>query len=136
MEGLGRNFNVVPIADAKPFSVKDCSAVTFVCTGADTYTITVSDAFGGTYATPGNIIDHYYHSTATDGTAAWTRETQAAANAVTGAAGTTVIEVPVKALPDGDVYIQCASTSTGLVTAILHDLNVQRTPANLAKVGA
>ena len=56
MEGLGRVFNVVPIAAGKAVSLKAAAGVTFICTGNDTFTITVSDTFGGSYATPGNII--------------------------------------------------------------------------------
>ena len=49
MEGLGRVLNVVPIASAKAISMKQCSGVTFVCTGADTFSLTIATTFGGTY---------------------------------------------------------------------------------------
>lgn len=137
MEALGRLINVAPIVDGAALSLKYSEAVTFVCTGADTYTITVADTFAGSYATPGSIITQYYQSTATNGTAAWTKVTQAASNAVVQAgAYTTVIHVPATSLPDGKVYIKCTSTSSGLVMAVTHDLHVQRTPANLPILGA
>jgi hypothetical protein len=137
MEALGRVFNVVPIADAVAVNLRDCSAVTFVCTGADTFTLTVADSFAGSYATPGNILTHYYQAAATNGTAAWTKETQSASNAVIQASAyTTVIEVNCTSLPDAKDYIKCTSSAGGLVSAVTHDLVVQRTPANLAILSA
>lgn len=137
MEGLGRAFNTVPIASGVAISLKGAAGVTFVCTGADTFTITTSATFGGSYTDPGNIIDHYYQAAATDGTAAWTRQTQSADNAVTQASAyTTVIEVSANSLPDGHAYIKCTRGSAGLVHAITHDLVVKRDPANLAKLSA
>lgn len=137
MEGLGRVFNVVPIAAGRAVSLKDATAVTFVCTGADTFTITSSDSFGGTYASPGNIVDHYYQQAGTNGAAAWTKQTQTASNAVTQAgAYTTVITVNAASLPDGDTHVKCSAGSTGLVHAITHDLTVQRAPANLPALSA
>lgn len=137
MEALGRTMNVVPIAAGVGLSMKECSAITFVCTGADTFTLTAASSYGGSYATPGNVIDHYYQSTATNGTAAWTKQTQATSNAVTQAgAYTTVITVTGAKLPDPKCYVKLTASGAGLVTAILHDLTVQRTPANLAIVAA
>lgn len=132
MEGLGKAFNVVPIAAGVAVSMKQCSAITFVCTGADTFTLTAASTFGGSYATPGNVIDHYYQAAATNGTAAFTKITQAASNAVTQASAyTTVITVRGTSLPDPKCYVKLTASGAGLVAAILHDLTVQRTPANL-----
>lgn len=137
MEGLGRVFNVIPIASGKAFKMRGASAVTFVCTGADTFTVTAASSFAGTYASPGNIISHYYQATATDGTAAWTKQTQAASNAVVQAgSNTTVFSVFTSQLADPDDYVKCTASATGLVHAILHDLVVQRGPANLEILGA
>jgi len=136
MEGLGRVFNVVPIAAGAAVSLKDAAGVTFVCTGADTFTVTASATFGGTYASPGNIITDYYRSTATNGTAAWTDQTQAASNAVVSASGTVAFYVAANDLPAGDRYVKASAGASGLVTAIVHDLEVQRDPAKLATLGA
>lgn len=138
MEALGRLINVAPIVGTgNAINLKYGEAVTFVCTGADTFTLTVADSFAGSYATPGNIITSYYQNTSTNGTAAWTKQTQAASNAVVqGGAYTTVIHVPATALPDGKTHIKCTRSSAGLVMAIVHDLHVQRTPANLPILGA
>ena len=135
-QGLGKEFNVIPIAAGKALSMKECSAVTFVCTGNDTFTITAASSFAGSYATPGNIITITYNSTATDGTAAWTKTTQAASNAVVSASGTVVFTVYGADLPDPKNYVKVSVGSSGLVTAITHDLTVKRAPANLAKLGA
>lgn len=145
LEGLGRLFNVAPsvggasASGSAALSMRDADAITFVCTGADTYTITTSDSFSGTYADPGDIIDHFYKNTKADGTVAWTLETQAASNAVTQstANAVTVITVLGPSLPDGDKYVKCTVTgTTGKVVAIVHDLDVMRKPANLAVLSA
>jgi hypothetical protein len=39
-------------------------------------------------------------------------------------------------LSDGFTHLNLASTSTGTVVALTHDLNVQRDPANLPAVSA
>lgn len=136
MEALGRLINVTPIAAGVAISMRDASGLTFICTGNDTFTLTVASTFGGSYATPGNIIDHVYTNTATNGTALWVKTAQAASNAVVIASGSVAICVNANALPDTKVYVKCSAGGSGLVTAILHDLEYQRTPANLAKMSA
>jgi spore maturation protein SpmB len=136
MEGLGRSFNTIPIAAGAGFSLKQATGVTFVCTGNDTFTLTVASTFAGSYATPGNIITRIYTNTATNGTAAWVKATQAASNAVTIASGTVAFEVYGIQLADPKAYVKVSVGSSGLVTAILHDLTYQRGPANLAILGA
>ncbi len=136
MEGLGRSFNVVPIAAGVAISMKGCTGVTFICTGNDTFTITCSDSFAGSYATPGNILTRKVTCSATNGTAAWAETTQAASNAVVISSGTTAIHVPANALPDDKVYVKCSVGASGLVQAITHDLVSQRKPANLPALSA
>lgn len=137
MEGLGRLFNVVPIASGVAIGLTGNSGVTFVCTGADTFTLTTSATFGGSYVSTGSIITRYYQAAATNGTAAWTLQTQAAAdNVVQASAYTTVIEVFGSQLAAGKVYVKCTRSSAGLVAAVVHDLTVGRGPANLAILSA
>lgn len=136
MEGLGRHFNVVPIAAGVGISMKGCAGITFICTGNDTFTLTVADSLAGSYATPGNILTRKVTNSATNGTAAWAETTQSAANAVTIASGTTAIHVPASALPDDKTHIKCSAGAAGLVTAITHDLVTQRKPANLPALSA
>lgn len=136
MEGLGRLFNVAPIAAGAALSLRDAAGVTFICTGNDTFTLTVSDSFGGSYATPGNIITHKITNTATNGTAAWATASQSAANAVTISSGTVAFYVSGDMLPDGKSYVKVSAGGSGLVTAVLHDLTAGRKADNLAIVGA
>lgn len=138
MEALGRLNDVVPIASGAAIKFRGASAVQVVCTGADTFTITVSSSFGGSYASPGNIISHYYQRADTNGTHAWTRQTQAASNAVVqGNAGyTTVFEVLTSMLGDPNDYIKVTASGSGLVTLVPHDLVTQRKPANLEVLGS
>ncbi|GHH30241.1 hypothetical protein [Streptomyces rubradiris] len=136
MEALGRLFNIVPTADAVEVSLTGASAVTFVCVGADTYTIQQAKDAAGTGATNLPVIDHYYANGNVDGAGTWTRTAVSPVGAaVTIALGCAVIHVPVAALDDGFDYIRCSSTAGGLVTAIVHDLTVQRAPDLLPALG-
>src|SRR5260370_37221879 len=69
MEGLGRIYNVVPIAAGVGISLKHCSGITFVCTNSAinaVFTVTVAPTFAGTYVAPtssGGVISHHYQST-------------------------------------------------------------------------
>lgn len=136
MEGLGRVFNVVPIAAGVEINMREVSAVTFVCTGNDTFTITNAPSFGGAYTSPGNIITNKYTNTSTAGAAKWVRATQAASNAVTIASGTVVFTVNGSSLADLQTYVKCSVGAGGLVVAILHDLTSKRGPANLPAIAA
>ncbi|WP_159056566.1 hypothetical protein [Streptomyces yokosukanensis] len=136
MYGLGRVFNVIPIAAGNAFKMRGASAVTFVCTGNDTFTVTASSSFGGSYSSPGNIVTRKQTCTATNGTAAWVEATQAASNAVTSASGTVVFSVLTSQLADPNDYVKVSVGGSGLVTAILHDLVVARKPANLEVLGS
>lgn len=137
MEGLGRAFNCVPIAAGAGLSMKAASAVTFICTGNDTFTVTIANSFGGSYSQPTgfNPITRKYTNTSTNGTAAWVKATQAASNAVTISSGAVAFSVFGTQLPDPKCYIKVSVGASGLVTAIFHDLTQQRTPANLVIPG-
>jgi hypothetical protein len=137
MEGLGRLVDVIPIAAGQAFKFRGASAVLFVCTGADTFTLTASGTYGGSYASPGNVISHYYQRADTNGTHAWTRQTQAASNAVVQASAyTTAFEILTSMITDPNAYLKVSVGGAGLVTAVLHDLTVQRKPANLEVLGS
>jgi len=133
MEGLGRLFNVVPIAAGKKISMKDCQGITFVCTGDDTFTLNNGATYNGATTTLATITD-YYTSTATDGSAAWVFATQAAADNVAIASGSVAFYVDSGDLAASDEYVEVTVGGSGLVMAILHDLLVQRAPANLRTV--
>lgn len=135
MEGLGRLFNVIPIAAGKSVSLKNAAGVTFICTGADTFTLKSQPTAGGTATNLATITD-YHTNTATDGTAKWADATQAAAAAVTIASGAAAFYVDAADLPAGASYVEVTVGGTGLVTAVVHDLLSQRDPANLAALNA
>lgn len=136
MEGLGRLFNVVPIAAGVEINMREVDAVTFVCTGNDTFTITAANAIGGSYTSPGSIITNKYTNTSTAGAAKWVRATQSAANAVTIASGAVAFTVNGSSLADGQTTVKCSAGGSGLVFAILHDLKSKRGPANLPAVAS
>jgi hypothetical protein len=138
MEGLGRVLDVIPIAAGQAFKFRGASAITVVCTGNDTFTITASSTYGGSYTSPGNLINHYYQRADTNGTHAWTKQTQTASNAVVQANSgyTTVAEILTSTISDPNAYIKVSAAASGLVTVILHDLTVQRKPANLEILGS
>lgn len=137
MEALGRLVDAVPIASGQAIKFRGASGILVVCTGNDTFTVTASNAFGGSYASPGNIITHYYQRADTNGTHAWTRQTQAASNAVvqSNAGYTTAFEILTSMLADPNDYIKVTAGGSGLVALIPHDLVVQRKPANLEILG-
>lgn len=147
--GLGRVFDVVPVAASQGISMQNCNAIDFVCTesgGATTFTLTVATTFAGTYRafnffTPNFTPFTYYYTRTSDtaGTVAWARQTQTAASTVVSAATSDTLVIPLFAtqLPDGYSYVKLTATGgTGLVCAVLHDLAVARMPANLTKPGA
>jgi hypothetical protein len=141
MEGLARVLNQVPKAGGVALSMRDCSGIFFYGTNDDTFTLTVSATFGGSYTQPSgwNPITRWYQETSNGaGTAAWTDQTQAASNAVVQASDYgTGFHLLASQMPAGYTYVKCtATTGDGLLVATLYDLNVQRDPANLAIVSA
>ncbi len=139
MEGLGRLYNVAPIAAGAAVSMRDCSGYTFVCTGNDTFTLTLSPTFGGNYALANSaLITRYYTNPQTNGTGVWTKVTQAAGSAVTISSGSVAFDVLASQLGPASpqVYLKVTQSSGGLVTAIAHDLEAARAPANLPKLSA
>lgn len=131
MEELGRLWNVVPIAAGVLIPIKDTSGISFVCTGADTFTVKSAATYNGT-ATALAAIGRYYENTATNGSAAWTDSGDITpVSAVTIASGSLVFYVDESDLPAGAQYVEVTVAASGLVTAIVGDLKVQRTPANL-----
>lgn len=132
MEALGRLLNVVPTARNVEVSVKDCSGVTFVviANGTEIFTLAEAEDAAATGVQTLEVIDHFYHTTSAAGAAEWTEVDALSAGepvgVVTPAAGVAVIHVDAKSLSDGYAYVRCVGDGTGLVTAIQHDLNIQR----------
>jgi hypothetical protein len=139
MEPLGRVLDYFGVASGVALSMRNCSAISFVGTHDNTFTITVASTFTGSYATPGNIITRYYQRASEDGTTAWTKQTQSASNAVVQASDyETFFTVFGSQLPDPKCYIKCTASSPGdgQLVAILTDLTVSRAPANLTILSA
>jgi hypothetical protein len=146
MEGLGRVFNVITTADTHGFSMTECSAVSLVvaASGASSVALTAAKTFAGSYdnfttANGFGQATHWYQSTTAVGTAAWTKQTAVWTTNSLALAGTTayvsVFDVFGSQMADGYKYLKATCTN-GTLVVITHDLTVQRTPANLAILGA
>ena len=141
MEALGRLVNLAISADGKYISCKANQGVLFVgylASTGDTYTLVEAKDASGTGAQ--NLVKiTRFHTCTGDGSDAWVLTTQAAAATAvaTSAANQSCIafEVDGSMLSDTYKYIKVTSTGAGTVTAIQHDLNVQRKPSNLAAIG-
>lgn len=137
MEALGRLLDVYPIADDVYINLANAGGVTFIgyFAAGDTWTLTeAKTAAGGSAAVLTTITRWHSRVTLTD---PWVLNTQAAASTVVSTASQDVvcIEVEEAELSDDFSYVKLTSTSTGLVTAILRDLQIQRKPANLTNPG-
>ncbi|SRR5258706_7099671 len=146
MEGLGRVYNTISVASGKPFNIDQCSAVSLLVTstGASSIAVVASKTFGGstTTFTPANGFGQatrWYQSTATDGTAGWTKQAAVWTTNSLALAGTTgymsVVDIFGSQIADGYKYLTVTVTNGSLVV-ITHDLTVGRTPANLKIMGA
>jgi len=134
VKGLGKDFNVVALADTLQIDLTDALGVTFVCYGVDVYTLTQDNA-AGDGPDPLTCINDFY---ASDGVGAvWTHEIAddngalADNDNVDDSADCVVIHVDAADLADGMTGVICTATATGVVTAILHSLAIQRAPENL-----
>lgn len=131
MEGLGRLFNVAPIAAATGISLKEAAGVTFVCTGADTFTVKSMTTYNGS-GTALTAITRYYTNTSTAGAAAWVDSGDVTAvSAVTIASGAVAFYIDAADLPASAEWVEVTVGASGLVTAIAHDLFQQQNPKYL-----
>lgn len=136
MDGLGRIFNTIAVADGVYVPLTDGQAVTFIgyLAAGDTFTVQQAQNAGGTGAADLDVIDHWYTSDGVGGV--WAEQSRAVPDAAVTIAGTAgldcaVFTVEADSLSDGFTHVKCASTSTGTVVAVLHDLRTQRAPQNL-----
>lgn len=143
MEGLGRVFNVLPVGDNAYVNLRYASGVTFVCVGANNETFTVTEAkdASGTGAQVLTAVDHVFTNAGSNGANAWAEaatpneSSPASVVTTTTAAPVAAFFVNPSALSDGYTHLKVASSSTGTVVAITHDLNTQRKPSNLPALG-
>ncbi len=145
MDGLGRVFNVISLADTVGFNISACSAVSFLVTasGASSLAVTAAKTFAGSYDnfTPANGFSQqtrWYQSTSDTCTAAWTKQTAVWTTNSIALAGTTgymsCFTIYGSQLADGYKYLKGTCTN-GTLVVILHDLTVARSPENLVKLG-
>jgi hypothetical protein len=143
--GLGRVFDVVHDASGNMFRLRDANAVSFISksSGSNTLAVVAAKTFGGstTNWTPANGFAQpgfYFENSVANGTAAWTKVTPASWSSQTLTLGSSgkvdVVTFYATQFADGFAYIQ-ATAAAGDLVAVVHDLAVQRTPANLAKLG-
>jgi hypothetical protein len=139
-EGLGRLFDVEPQISRNTtpngVSLKDAAGVTFVCFvpggGGDTFICKQSGTHAGTY-TAFNPITRYYNKSALDGTAQWTDSGDLSSNlgTLTIGSGSVAFYVGADDLPAGSCYVEVLPGTSGIVVAILQDLEVARNPKYL-----
>lgn len=133
MEGLGRLFDVVPVAASAPLNMRaGVGGVTFVCTGDDTFTVQAGATHGGSFTALAGIT-RYYTRSATDGSAVWSDsgDLGSAVSDVTIASGAVCFCVGADYMPPGAYYLEVVPSDSGLVMAIMHDLRDPRAPASL-----
>jgi hypothetical protein len=136
MEGLGRLFNLLTSATTAKVraNLENARGITIVLIGATSGAATINEcnaASGGTEQALA-VITRYY----TQNNGVWTKVTQAAASTVTAATGGLLaVYISAASLSDGFKYID-ATHASGSFVYIVHDLDVQRTPANLKNATA
>ena len=147
MEGLGRVFDIVWTPQANAISLRSCSAVTLVAktSGAASIALESSQTFTGslvawTTANGFGQTAHWYENQQNNGTAGWAKKTSSWSTATLTLSGTTGYVSAVTIFSDqlaaGYEYLYLQTSTNCTVIAILHDLTVQRGPANLATIGA
>lgn len=136
MEGLGRVFNVVPEASGLHIPLQDAEAITFVGYedgGATNIAFNESKSTAGASEQDLEVVARYWTSNGVGG--AWTLRTQTAEDEVDPSDDTAqdgwLVTIRAAELSDGFTHVE-ATADAGTCFAILHDLTVQRDPANLA----
>jgi hypothetical protein len=130
-EALGRTVNVVPIAAGVGLSLKGAGGITFVCTGNDTFTITVASSPRRLLRDPGQ----HHHDEAHDHHGGHRRvDDRDAVRVERGdhrVGCRRVLRRRGHAPGRQDAREGVTQSSSGLVTAVYSDLKAQRAPANL-----
>lgn len=140
IEALGRLFNVVPLATGKHVSLANASGVTFVCyEDGGAQEITIKESIAGQSEQALAAVDVLYAGNGVGGV--WTRETTDADGALSGITAITkkdttafdcaVFYIAAEKLSEGFDSVEVTIDGAGMCFAIVHDLNVQRAPANL-----
>jgi hypothetical protein len=135
MEGLGRLFNVIPVASGVHVKLNAAEAVTFVIYEVSGATVIgLKESIAG--ASEQNLTRTRRITSNGVGTAqVWTERTQTASATITKADTTaencTLITVTAPELSTGFDSVECTVDGAALCVAILHDLSVQSAPNRL-----
>jgi len=143
MRALGRVYNIVPGASGAKIDLTQCSGVGFLAVASTTattsLTFTAYPGFSGSVAnvTTANGFGQpatWYQQVSSGGAAAWTAQTASWASNVLTIGATagyaSYVDFLVSELADTYDYLVATAVNCTL-TAILYDLDVQRTPQNL-----
>lgn len=147
MRALGRVYDIVNAPSGVDICLKDCSGISFLAVNgtstAAILTVIAKPSFGGSsknWTTTNGFGQPQVYYTRTANTAAWVSHTVASewsSNVFTVGLTTTglitEIDFLVSELADTYDYINVTVSGSGatLPVAVLYDLTVQRTPANL-----
>lgn len=133
MKGLGRVFNVIPAASGVHIPLKDADAISFVTYEDDGTTIaTIKSSIDG--ASEAALDCNVYPHKAPGIGGTWTAMAEQDDTLALGSDATNdcmVFTIDNAQLPDGHNCVE-VTVDGGICIAILHDLKVQRKPANLA----
>lgn len=131
--GLGRVFNVVPAASGIHIPLRDAAAVSFVTFEADGTTIaTIKESIGGASEQALDCDVYPHKAPGVGGT--WTAMAEQDDTLDLGADATNdcmVFTVLATSLSAGFDCVE-VTVDGGILVAIIHDLQVQRKPTNLA----
>jgi hypothetical protein len=134
-EGLGRLFNYVAVANGVHIPLTNASGITFFCFEADgSQIVTLKESIDGASEQDLVVITKVYKGPGIGGT--WTKVTQAAAATFDLADDATndcvALYVSAQSLSDGFNCLELTNDAGTGVSAIIHDLHVQRAPERLA----
>ena len=140
MEGLGKEFNVIPVASGLHVSLKNASGVTYVCyENGGAQAIAIKESIAGASEQALAVVDHLYSSDGVGST--WSRDT-VDANGALGTGDAAIVKQDTTAYDCASFYIDASELSAGfdsvevtidgagICIAIVH-LLAQRSPVNL-----
>jgi len=144
-KGLGKAFNLLPVATGVHISLKNASGVTFLCyEDGGAQSIVFKQSIAGASEATLSVVNELWASSGV-ASAVWTHETSDAAAALSNNSTVTkkdttafdcaAIYIGADELDDGYDSVECTIDGAGLCIAIVHDLTVQRAPENLATIG-
>lgn len=134
MQGLGKDFLVIPVATGKHVSLKNASGVTFICyEDGGAQICTLKESIAGASEQALTIIDEYWSSNGIGGV--WAHNTYTLSDHLdkpdTTPFDCAAIYVSADELSDGFDSVEMTIDGAGICIAIVHGLLQQRIPANL-----